>query len=84
MAYGKRAYSTFYQQGTNIQIDVEIHEDGFDPAGALPMLLSNNPIYESFGPDGDKYQIIKGREATINIVVKPSDDYSWLYTNDDR
>jgi hypothetical protein len=36
------------------------------------------------GPDGDKYQIIKGREATINIVVKPTDDYSWLYTNDDR
>jgi len=84
MAYGKRAYSIFYDQVNNTRIDVEIHQEGFNPAGALPMLLSNDAIFTRLLPDGDKYTIIKGREATINIVVKPSDDFSWLYTNDDR
>lgn len=84
MAYGKRAYSTFFQQLTGTQIDIEILQDGFDPAGALPMLLSDTPITTRLLPDGDKYTIIKGRECAINIVVTQSDDYSWLYTTNDR
>jgi hypothetical protein len=84
VAWGKRIYCQFTQDITNILIDVEILQNGFDPAGAIEIILGEPALITRMGGEGDKYAIIKGREVTMNILTRSTDDFSWLYTNNDR
>jgi len=72
-----------YQAVSNMKIETEIHQRNYAGDDG-PMLLSGDPVHPRFGKDGDKYMTIKGSEVVINIQVTQADDYSWLYTNDDR
>jgi hypothetical protein len=83
MAYGKRIYGQIAQSGTDLQIDVEIHQNLY--TGAATEILLGYPAFKTrMGNAGDKYKIIKGEEIDINIAVQDGDDFSFLYTNDDR
>ena len=85
MAYGKRKEARFFQFGTGIQVDVEIHSENYtDPS--TTMSLGGNPIQirMSSVSSGDKFAVVKGKEATINVVILPGeDDFSWIYDGDD-
>jgi len=83
MAYGKRIYGTFRQGDTNLQGEVEIWQNLYGGA-ATEMLLGGERMPYRLGGSGDKYAIVKGSEITIAIAVQEGDNFSFLYTNDDR
>jgi uncharacterized protein YecT (DUF1311 family) len=83
MAYGKIAYNTFYQFGSDLQIDIEFYQDNF-LGDASVILLGGTPILIRMLNEGNtKFDAICGTEATVTLVAKPDDDFSWLFVGDD-
>jgi len=83
VAYSKRIYGQVAQTGTDYQLDVEIHQNLY--TGAASEVYLGSPAFKiRMGNSGDKYAIIKGEECEVNIAIMDGDNFSWLYTNDDR
>ena len=83
MAYGKRLYGQCTVDGTGVQLDVEIQQNNY-ASSATEVTLGAPAVLVRMMASGDKYSPILGTEATVRFAFNYGDDFSFLYTNDDR
>lgn len=80
MAYNTRLTASFYEWRFSNLITVNIKEEGY-AGSSSQMTLAAEPVALRIAGSENISQIIRGTEATINILDTPDTDYSFLFTD---
>jgi hypothetical protein len=84
MAYGKKAYSDFYDHRFRVHWTIELWQEDYSSSYTI-MKLGETPVTIRKVSDGTLFdKVLQGTELTLTIQHEPGDDYDYLFTNNDR